>query len=118
MGQINELVILKDGSSIHGEVLTSLFKLKLKWGELKLRKQDILSIEYRNPPHVMEDEVQVSAGTRLRGDLQPEVIRVRFEETSQVLSIPKEDILAIVLFTGRRGRVSVATRRALSALRP
>lgn len=113
---IQDLIILKDGTSINGEVLTSKFVLKLKFGTLKLAKADILSIEYKNPPYTEDDEVQVSAGTRLRGNLSPELIQVRFEDTSQVLKIPKSDIHSIVLFTGRSRKLSPATRRALKAV--
>lgn len=114
--KIQDLVVFMDGTSLNGEVLTSQFTLKLKYGQLKLKKDDILSIEYKNPPYVLGDEVQVSAGTRLRGDLLPEKIRVRFEDTTQIIVIPKSDILALVFFTGRSRRVSAATRSALSAV--
>jgi hypothetical protein len=113
---IQDLIILKDGTSINGDVLTSKFVLTLKFGTLKLAKSDILSIEYKNPPFIEVDEVRVSAGTRLRGDLSPEVIPVRFEDTSQVLRIPKSDIHSIVLFTGRIRKLSPATRKALKAV--
>ncbi len=113
---IRDLTILRDGTSISGDVLISRFVLKLKFGTLKLAKSDILSIEYRNPPFIDVDEVRVSAGTRLHGDLSPEVIRIRFEDTSQVLNIPKSDIHSIVLFTGRASRVSWSTRKGLKAV--
>jgi hypothetical protein len=113
---IGDLIILKDGTSINGEVLTSKFVLKLKFGTLRLTKSDILSIEYKNPPFIDVDEVRVSAGTRLHGDLLPEVIQVRIEDTSQIFSIPKSDIHSIVLFTGRSRRLSSATRRTLKAV--
>ena len=110
---IRELVILKDGTSLSGTVLTSKFVLKMKFGTLKLAKSDILSIEYKNPPFIEFDEVRVSAGSRLHGELSPGVIQVRFENTSQIFSIPKADIHSIVLFTGRT--LSPGTRKALKA---
>jgi hypothetical protein len=113
---IQDLVVLKDGASINGDVKTIQFILKTKYGQLKLKKTEILSVEYKNPPYAAEDEVQVSAGTRLRGDLLPEKIRVGFEDTTQVVVIPKSDILALIFFTGRSRGVSAATRRALKSV--
>jgi len=113
--KIQEIVILKNGSSINGEVLVKQFVLKLQVGTLKLKKVDILSIEYKNPPFAITDEVKVSAGTRLQGELSPSVIPVRFEDTTQVLRILKTDIHSIVLFTGQ-GRVSAATRKVLESV--
>ncbi len=110
---IGELIVLKNGTTINGKVLTSRFVLKLKFGTLKLAKSDILSIEYKNPPFINVDEVRVSAGTRLNGDLSPPIIKVRFEDTAQVFDIPKADIHSIVLFTGRSRKLSPATRKAL-----
>jgi hypothetical protein len=115
LGKIQEIVILNDGSTINGEVLLKQFVLKLKYGQLKLSKLDILSIEFKHPPFTDADEVQVSAGTRLRGDLSPAIIPVRIEDSSQVIKIPKTDIHSMVFFTGKR-KVSVATRKALKVV--
>jgi hypothetical protein len=112
--KIQEIVVLNDGSSINGEVLVKTFVLKLKYGKLKLAKADILAIEYMNPPFADTDEVQVSAGTRLHGDLSPAVIPVRIEDTTQIVKIPKTDIHSLVFFTAR-GKVSAATRKALKS---
>ncbi len=108
---IREAVLLRDGTAINGEVLVKEFVLKTKFGTLTLAKSDILSVEYRNPVHV-DDEVQVSAGTKLHGDLDPAVVPVRIEDSSNVLNIPKTDIHTLVFFTGTR-KVSQTTRRAL-----
>src|SRR5437762_8748683 len=72
---IHDFVMLKDGTSINGDVKVVTFTLKTKYGTLTIPKADILAIEYRKPPNKLEDEVQISAGTRLRGDLQPAVIK-------------------------------------------
>ena len=112
--KIQDLVVLRDGSSVNGEVLVKTFVLTLKFGTLNIAKADILAIEYKNP-FADTDEVQVSAGTRLHGDLAPAVVPVRFEGTTQVLQIPKTDIHSLVFFTAR-GRVSAATRRALKSV--
>ena len=112
---IKELVVFKDGSSINGEVLVKRFILNLKHGTLTLPKSDILSVEYKHPPYT-DDQVYVSAGTKLLGDLTPAVFDVRVENTNQVLTVPKTDVHSLVFFTGR-GRVSAATRRALKSVR-
>ena len=112
---IQELIVLKDGSSINGEVLVKTFVLKLQFGTLKLAKSDILTIEYKNPPFALADEFRVSAGTRLHGDSSPAVIPVRVEHTAQILRIPKTDIHSLVFFTAK-GKVSAATRKALKSV--
>jgi len=112
---IGELVVIKDGSAINGEVLVKEFVLKLKYGTLTLAKSDMLSVEYQHPPYP-DDQVQVSAGTKLHGDLTPAVFDVRVENTSQVLTVPKTDVHTLVFFTGD-GKVSAPTRKALKSVR-
>ena len=113
---IQELIVLKNGKSIHGALRTDPFTLRTEFGALKLRKRDILSIEYKNLPYMLQDEVQVSAGTRIGGELLPAKIRIALDNTGQIIVIPKSDILAIVLFTGRSRPVSAATRRLLRTI--
>jgi hypothetical protein len=113
--EIQDIVVLKNLSRINGEVLVKKFILKLDVGTLELKKEDILSIEYKNPPHTKTDDVKVRGGTHLHGDLSPSVIPVRFGSTNQVLNIPKTDIHTIILFIGR-GRVSAATRKLLKSV--
>jgi hypothetical protein len=108
---IHDFVMLKNGKSINGDVLTDPFTLKLAYGSLKIPKKDMLTVEYKKPPNLMEDEVQVSAGTRLGGDLQPATVKIRVENLG-VLDIPKADILAI-MFQRPIEAVSEATRKAL-----
>ena len=115
VSKIQDNVILNDGASINGEVLVKEFVLKLKYGTLKLAKSDILAVHYKHPPSTDTDEVQVSAGTQLYGDLGPSVIPVRVEDTTQVLQIPKTDINWLIFFTGK-GKVSAATRKALKTV--
>jgi hypothetical protein len=108
---IHDFVMLKDGTSINGDVKTDSFTLKTKYGPLNLAKKDMLAVEYRKPPNKMEDEVQVSAGTRLAGDLQPAVLKIRVENLGE-LDIPKTEILAI-MFQRPIEDLSEPTRKAL-----
>ena len=114
--KIQDLIVLKNGTSINGDVLVKTFVLVLPYGKLRLAKRDILSIEYKNPPHATDDQVQVSAGTRLGGDLGPDIIPIRFESTTQILKIPKTDIHSIVLFL-ESGKVSAKTLKLLKMLK-
>jgi len=109
--KIHDIVILKDGSGINGEVKVATFTLKTKYGPLPIPKGDILMIEYKKLPNTPEDEVQISAGTRLKGDLLPTPVKVNVDGLGD-LDIPKSDILAIILQRPIEG-VSEATRRAL-----
>lgn len=111
---IQHHVVFKNGSAMNGEVLVKTFVLKLSVGTLKLARADIHSIEYKNS-FSDADVVQVNGSSRLKGDLGPSVIPVRFENTTQILKIPKADILSIFFFNVR-GKVSVATRRALKSV--
>ena len=108
---IHDIVVLKDGSSINGDVKVATFTLKLKYGSLAIPKGDILEIEYRNPPNTPQDEVQISAGTRLRGDLEPAMIKINVDGLGDI-QIPKTDILAMVL-QRPIDTLSPATRKAL-----
>ncbi|MGZ5038375.1 MAG: hypothetical protein ACXWG1_01520 [Usitatibacter sp.] len=109
--QIHDIVVLKDGTSINGDVKVATFTLKLKYGSLSIPKGDILEIEYRKPPNTPQDEVQISAGTRLNGDLLPATIKVNVDGLGDV-DIPKSDILAMVLQRPIE-TLSPATRKAL-----
>jgi hypothetical protein len=113
--KISDVVIIKGGPSVNGEVLVKLFTLITGYGTLKLKKSEILAVEYKNPPFTDRDEVQTHAGTRIPGDLRPEVVPVRLEGTTQILKIPKTDIHSLIFFTGQ-GRASAATRKALRAV--
>jgi len=110
---IQDLVVMVDGSSVNGEVLVKEFTLKLKYGTLKLKKKEILAVDYKNPPFADTDEVQVSAGTRLKGDLHPVVVPVRFESTTQVIDLPKADIRSLVFFLNSRA----LSKKAKAALK-
>ena len=114
--KIQDIVQLKDGQSSNGEVKVAEFTLKTRYGTLTIPKKDILAIEYRKPPNKLEDEVQISAGTRLRGDLLPAVIKVNADGLGD-LDIPKTDILAIMIQRPIED-VTDATRKALGRRKP
>lgn len=111
MAGIGDYIVLKDGTSINGEVLTKEFVLKTKFGKLKFKKSDILTVHYKNPPQFLSDEVRLSAGTRLEGDLQPAVLDIRIEDLDQVVQIDKKDIHTLVFFTGSRKKISVKSKK-------
>jgi hypothetical protein len=108
-----EIIILHGGDSLNGVVHVKEFLLKTRYGDLIFKKKQILAIEYKNPPFADVDEVQVDAGTRLGGELFPEVIPFEPASTGQVIQIPKGDIHSIVLFITKR-RASKATRDAVA----
>ena len=114
--RIHDLLVLKNSESMNGNVKVDVFTLKTQYGDLKLKKSDILSVDFKKPPNRMQDEVQVSAGSRLYGDLQPTPIPFDFEESGQILNVPKADILTMTLQAPIED-VSPATRDALKALK-
>lgn len=109
--KIRDFIMLKDGTSINGDVKVVEFILKTKYGSLPIPKLDVLEIEYRKPPNLPEDEIQVSAGTRMRGDVGPAVLKVDVDGLGLV-DIPKSDILAIVISRPLEN-LSPATKKAL-----
>lgn len=111
MSGIGDYIVLKDGTSINGEILTKEFVLKTKFGQLKFKKSDILTAHYKNPPQFLSDEVQISAGTRLEGDLLPAVLDIRIEDLDQVVQINKSDIHTLVFFTGSRRNISIKSKK-------
>ncbi len=113
---IQDIVVLKHGKSINGDVKVPVFTLKTQYGTLSIPKNGILEIEYRKPPNTPEDEVQISAGTRLRGDLDPAMVKVNVDGLGD-LDIPKSDILAIIIQRPIKD-VSEATRKALGRRKP
>lgn len=112
---IPDHIVINNGESINGEVLVNTFGLKTKYGNLKIAKSDIREIDFRNPPYTQSDQVVISAGTRLSGDVTPAIIPVRVEQTSATLKIPKTD-LRTLLFFKTKGKVSAATRKAIKSV--
>lgn len=117
MAQIADFVQLKNGQYVNGTVDVKVFAIKTPYGTLKLPKNEILVITYKNPPHFLSDEAKISAGTRLEGDILPSTIPIRVEGGNQVLRIPKRDIHSLVFFMGNRRALSPATRSRLSSSR-
>ena len=109
--KIRDFLMLKDGTSINGDVKVAEFVLTTKYGVQRIPKLDVLEIEYRKPPNLPEDEIQVSAGTRMRGDVGPAVLKVDVDGFG-VIDIPKSDILSIVISRPLES-LSPATRKAL-----
>jgi hypothetical protein len=114
---VMDFVQLKGGESINGIVDVKVFTIKGKYGTLRIPKKEIMTIQYKNSPYVLSDEIKTSAGTRYEGDILPAVVPVRFEGGNQVLKIPKQDIVAIMLFGGALRPLSAATRRKLAGVR-
>lgn len=116
MAGINDFIMFKDGTSINGEVLTKKFGLKTKFGSLDLKKSDILTVHYKNPPQFLLDEVRLSAGTKLEGDMLPAVLDIRIEDLDQVAHINKSDIHTLVFFTGSRKKISEKTKKLVARI--
>ena len=117
MGQIADFVQLKNGQYVNGVVHVKQFTIKTPYGTLKLPKNEILVITYRNPPHFRSDEAKISAGTRLEGDIFPSTIPIRVEGGGQTLRIPKRDIHSLVFFMGNTRSVTAATRSRLASVK-
>jgi len=115
--RIHDLLVLKNSQSINGNVMVDVFTLKTDYGDLKLKKSEIRSVDFKKPPNRMQDEVQSSAGTRLYGDLQPTPIPIDVEESGQVFKIPKQDILTMTLQAPIED-VSAETKEALKKKKP
>lgn len=113
---IREVIILKDGSSINGEVLVKKFVLTMSYGELKFAKSEILHIEYANPPYLFADEIRISAGTKLSGMIGPDVIPVKIDGTGQRIEIPKSAIHSLIFFTLGKRLLPKALRQQLKAV--
>ena len=112
--RIHDMLVLKNSQSINGNVKVTTFTLRTGYGDVPLKKSDILAVDYRKPPNRMQDEVQLSAGTRLYGDLQPTPIPIDVEELGTVFNIPKDDILTMILQRPIEN-VSQETEQALRA---
>lgn len=113
---IGDIIMLKDGTSINGEVITKAFILKTKFGDIKLKKSDILTVHFKNKTQFSADEVQISAGTRLEGDFQPAVFDIRIEELDQVVQINKSDIGTLIFFTGSRKEISGKAQKLVAKI--
>ena len=117
MSAIGDLVMFKDGTSINGLVNVKQFTIKTKYGTLKLKKKDIFTIHYKNPPQFLVDEMQLGAGTRLEGEILPSIIPIRPEGFNQTLNVSKNDIGTLVFYTGARQSISKAITKQLQKLK-
>jgi hypothetical protein len=116
--EILDHIALKGGTAINGIVVTPEFTLETDWGDLVLAKSEIQSILFHNPPTVTRDTIYTSqAGGQLEGNILPDKIKVKVEGGSQILTLPKKDLIAIVFLTNHAsGKLSKGTRKALKAL--
>lgn len=114
---ILDLIVLVDGKAINGVIKVDKWNLKTKWGNLVFPKGDVRSIEPAAPPRIPKDEIQITAITRIDGDMTPTEITIDVEETGQMLKIPKSDIRAIWIAAGEFRSVSEGTRKQLEALK-
>jgi hypothetical protein len=114
--KIADFVMLKNGQSINGIVDVAVFTIETAYGKLKFKKTEIHTIHYKNPPHFLSDEIQVSAGTRLEGNVLPDVVPIRVEG-QQLIRVPKKDLHTLVFFMSNTRSISNKTRKLLAMIK-
>lgn len=115
--KILDQIALKGGESLNALVLDKAFTLKTRFGNVKLRKKDIFSIEYAAAASG-KDSVRTSDGNVLEGDLALKVLKLHLElGGGSTIEIPKSDIFAVIMLSQRGGDLSAKTSKVLAKLR-
>lgn len=114
MAHLVDLVVLKDGQSLGGVVQEKTFTVKTRFGTVKLPKQDVRTVYYKSPSANPMTELHAGEGTKFVGDVEPRVIRFKVEKSGVVLSLPRADLAAVVMFHGKKGEISAKTTQAVA----
>ena len=100
LGRGNDLIELRNGDRLPGEVLDEAFPLVTPYAELVLPRERLAGLDLERARSEVETALTVE-GWRLSGILRQPTLRFRMADQSQPLEIPRERVLRVVF--GRRG---------------
>jgi hypothetical protein len=95
---MTNVLVLLDGQALTGQVMHKNFKVTTDIGTLTIPASRIAFIhcERGNPSGV--DEVVLHSTTVVRGDLQPDPIKFKLDDTGETLAISQAKIHTLIMF--------------------
>lgn len=91
-----DILILRDGEALSGEVLTTTFTIKTSYAELEFKKENILHIHFENLPQFPRDEIYLSAMDKIKGKLSVNKVSFKINANSQKIDIECDKIHTIM----------------------
>lgn len=92
------VLILLDGQALTGQTMHKTFKVTTDLGTLSVPAAKISFIHFEggNPSGV--DEVVLRSGTSLLGDLAPDPLKFKLEDSRDTLTVPQKKIHTLIMF--------------------
>ena len=94
-----DVVILRDGEALSGEVLTKAFTIKTSYAELNLDNNQIMHIHFENLPQFPRDEVYLTTMDKIKGKLSLNEVSFKIGETDQSINIETDKIHTIMFLS-------------------
>jgi hypothetical protein len=88
---LKNILVLKTGESLVGQVLNAEFTLKTSFGTLKFKPKQIVHIHFAGAGFPVDD-LQLISGDRIRGEISPPAIAFRLAASDEEVQVPKEQI--------------------------
>lgn len=94
--QLKNIIILRDGSSLTGEVKDKKITIKTSFGLLSFDKGEIVHIHFKNPPQFLNDELLLKTSDKLKGEITNKLISFKLESSKENLKLEKDKIHTIM----------------------
>jgi hypothetical protein len=82
-----DVVILRDGEALSGNVLTKNFTIKTSYADLIIEKNKIMHIHFENLPQFPRDEVYLTTMDKIKGKLLLNEVSFKIGATAQIVNI-------------------------------
>lgn len=97
-----DVMILKNGESLSGEVLKETFTIQTSYANLTIENDKISHIHFENPPQFPTDEVYLNTMDRIKGKLSQSDVSFKIGATGQIVDI-EDDKIHTIMFLGKQG---------------
>jgi hypothetical protein len=97
VSKIFDVVVLKDGNLVKGNVLAKAFSIKTPYGEIVVQKKEIANIHMRGI-QFKADQIITLDLNRFKGSLKETKIRLKLQDDQKV-EVPKNQINTIMMLT-------------------
>lgn len=91
-----DVVILRDGGALSGEVLTKSFTIKTSYADLIIERDKIVHIHFKNLPQFPSDEVYLTSADKIKGNLSSNEVSFKIGATAQIINIETDKIHTIM----------------------
>lgn len=96
-----DVIILKNGESLSGEVMKETFTIQTSYANLTIEKDKISHIHYENLPQFPSDEVYLNTMDRIKGKLSQSPVSFKIGATGQIVELEDYKIHTI-MFLGKQ----------------